>query len=223
MKARKVGTLAVVAATLGLAGSAAAQTQTTTGDGTQTTTQTTTTTPSDTSYDTTTSHGPDRSGVYVLIGGGIQGYTGDLGDAINVGPEAGIYLGLQPFPLIGLELGYTGGLHNFAIDLRDGPDFIRHGAQAAVTLGAPLGAVKPYALAGIGVDFSTIRATALTNSNTDTGGFVPLGAGLNFALGNFDIDARFTYHVLFDKASFDANQETGGGRYQAQLSFGFTL
>ena len=220
MKARKVGTLAVVAAALGLAGTAAAQT--TTGEGTQTTTQTTTTTQGDT-YDTTTHTGPDRSGVYVLIGGGIQGYTGDLGDAINVGPEAGVYLGLQPFPLIGLELGYTGGVHNFAANVRDGYDFIRHGAQAAVTLGAPLGAVKPYALAGIGVDFSTIRSTALTNSNTDTGGFVPLGAGLNFAMGNFNIDGRFTYHVLFDKASFDANQETGGGRYQAQLSLGFTL
>ncbi|MBF5043588.1 hypothetical protein FGE12_14420 [Aggregicoccus sp. 17bor-14] len=218
-----MGTLAVVAATLGLAGTAAAQT--TTGEGSQTTTQTTTTTQGSdaTTYDTTNHAGPDRSGVYVLLGGGIQGYTGDLGDAISVGPEAGVYLGLQPFPLIGLELGYTGGLHNFKTNLRDGPDFIRHGAQAAVTLGAPLGAVKPYALAGIGVDFSTIRSTALTNSNTDTGGFVPLGAGLNFAVGNFDIDARFTYHVLFDKASFNANQETGGGRYQAQLSLGFTL
>ena len=221
MTVRKSGMLALVAA-LGLgAGSAAAQT---TGS-TETETETTTTTSTDTSDSAYASSegGPDRSGLYVLIGGGVQGYTGDLGDALNLGPMAGVYVGLQPFPMIGLELGYTGGLHNFELDLRDGPDFIRHGAQAAVTVGVPLGAVKPYALGGIGVDFNTLRGTDLFEGETDTGGFVPVGAGLLFATGNFNVDARFTYHVLFDEASFDADQTTGGGRYQAQLSVGFNL
>ncbi|HET9451082.1 MAG TPA: hypothetical protein VFO83_09385, partial [Aggregicoccus sp.] len=77
-----------------------------------------------------------------------------------------------------------------------------------------------------GVDFNTRRATDLLESNTDTGGYVPLGAGLMFASGSFLVDARFTYHVLFDEASFDeSNLENplDGGRYQAQLSLGFTL
>jgi opacity protein-like surface antigen len=216
MTALKAGTLALVAA-LGLgAGSAAAQT--TAGE----TSTTTTTTSQDTDYSTQDT-GPDQSGAYILLGGGYEGYTGNFGDAINGGPMGGIYFGLQPFPAIGFELGYTGGFHNFALNLRDGADLIRHGPQVAVTLGVPLGVVKPYALAGIGVDFSTLRATDLLESNTDTGGFVPLGAGLMFnATRNVAIDARFQYHVLFDKASFtDAQQEEGGGRYQAQLSFGY--
>ena len=200
MKAGKAGTLALFAALVLGSGSAFAQSD---------------------AY--ATSDTSDQTGVYVLLGGGIQGYTGDLSDALNIGPMAGVYLGLQPFPVIGFELGYTGGLHNFEIDLRDGADFIRHGAQANVTVGVPLGKAKPYALGGIGVDWNTVRETALTNSNTDTGGFVPLGAGVMFAAGPVSLDARFTYHVLFDEASFDANQTTGGGRYQAQLSVGFNL
>ena len=217
MKVLKAGTLALVAV-LGLgAGSAAAQTTDTETD----TTTTTTSTDTDVSYDT--SSGPDQSGLYLLFGGGIQDYTGDQGDLLSLGPAAGIHLGLQPFPMIGFELGYTAGFHNFELNLRDGPDFIRHGAHAAVTLGAPLGAVKPYAMGGIGVDFNTLRATELTESNTDTGGFVPLGAGVMFTSGSFLVDARFVYHVLFDEASFDADQESGGGRYQALLSLGFML
>jgi len=213
--------LALVAA-VGL-GAGSAFAQTTDPDTDTSTTTTTTSTETDTEGYATRDSGPDRSGLYLLIGGGIQGYTGDQGDFLNMGPMAGLYLGLQPFPMIGLELGYTGGLHNFEVDLRDGPDFIRHGAQAAVTLGVPLAAVKPYALAGIGVDFNTLRATELTESNTDTGGFVPLGAGVMFTSGSFLVDARFVYHVLFDEASFEADQDTSGGRYQAQLSLGFTL
>jgi hypothetical protein len=219
MKKLKAGTLAIVAA-LGLgAGSAAAQT--TTGDP-DTTTSTTTTTTQDTDV-YTTAPGPDHTGVYVLLGGGIQEYTGDLGDALNLAPMAGLFIGLQPFPIIGFELGYTAGFHNFALNLRDGPDFIRHGPQVAVTLGVPLGGIKPYALAGIGVDFATLRGTDLpiaTEGNTETGGFVPVGAGVMFLAGPVTVDARFSYHVLFEEASFEADQETGGGRYQAQLSIG---
>ena len=122
MKGLKAGTLAL-GAVLGLwAGGAVAQTT----DTDTTTTTTTSSTDTDVSYDS----GPDQSGVYLLFGGGIQGYTGDQGDLIKLGPAAGIHLGLQPFPIIGFELGYTGGLHNFELDLRDGSDFIRHGAHA---------------------------------------------------------------------------------------------
>jgi hypothetical protein len=162
-----------------------------------------------------------RLGPYVLFGGGIEDYTGSLGDALELGPEAGFYVGLQVSPLLGLELGYSGALHEVETDLdsglRDGADVIRHGGQAAVTLGLPLGALRPYALGGIGFSFTDVRTESVTFLD-DTDGYVPLGAGLQVGAGALFFDVRYTYHILFEEG-FQVDED-GGGRYQVQASVG---
>lgn len=179
-------------------------------------------------YVPTTETGADR-GLYVLLGGGAEGYTGGNASALNPGFAYGATVGIRPSKILGFELNYSGGLSD--VDeagpggAANGADIVRNGGQAAITLGLTPTRLQPYILGGIGVqNYNVHGLSPLFGYTDDTSGFVPAGVGLRYNIGKLlTADARVDYNIPFsqDFAPADANG-FWDGRYQALLQFGGT-
>jgi hypothetical protein len=170
-------------------------------------------------------------GLTVTVGGGIEGYTGGLAPEINPGPAYGVQAELRPSKVLGLELGYSGAVNE--LDSRvaplggsDGPDLVRNGGQAALTVGLTAAPVQPYLMGGIGFSDYNFRGagSTLAGFNDDTVGNVPVGAGLRTHIGSFTADLRANYNFLFDQdfsgIDTDFNEN---GRYSGTLNIGGTF
>ncbi|HYH96227.1 hypothetical protein [Hyalangium sp.] len=172
----------------------------------------------------------DMRGLTLMVGGGVEGYTGALASDINPGPAYGVTASIKPSKVFGLELGYSGAvnnLDNLAADIdAGGPDLVRNGGQAAVTLGLGAAPVQPYVLGGIGFSDYNFRGAASTAAGfgDDTVGNVPVGAGLRTHIGNFTADLRANYNFLFDQdfAGVDDGLNENG-RYSGTLNIGGTF
>ena len=168
----------------------------------------------------------DMRGVTLLIGGGIEGYTGELASDVNPGAPAGISASFRPSRVFGFELGYSGALNEVDQDLvgpvRDGADIVRNGGQAALTLGLTATPLQPYVLGGVGVNFYNIRNGEAVGFEDDTVGTVPVGLGLRTHLGSFTADARLNYNFLFGQ-QFAPTGDDEGGSYTGTINLGGTF
>ncbi|CAM3366472.1 hypothetical protein [Corallococcus soli] len=174
----------------------------------------------------------DQKGLTLLIGGGVEGYTGALAPQIAPGPSAGVTASLKPTSVLGIEVGYTGALNNIKdagiAGADSGPDLIRNGGQAALTLALAPTAVQPYLLGGIGISDYNFRGGEALGYSDDTVGNVPAGVGVRGHFGKFTADLRGSYNFLFDK-EFAPNIDSGGGdpagggSYNATLNVGGTF
>ncbi|MFP2932307.1 hypothetical protein ACLESO_45560 [Pyxidicoccus sp. 3LG] len=171
------------------------------------------------------------TGVYALIGGGAEGYTGQLAPALNPGLSYGATLGYRPLAFLGLELGYTGGISD--VDpgdggISDGPDIVRNGGQALIVGNLTDTKLQPYVLTGLGVETYNVRSDLtgeVLGYSDDTSGFVPAGVGVRYQLGGLlTADARLNYNFLFGQDFAPTSLDPGGGdgRYAATLSLGGT-
>lgn len=169
----------------------------------------------------------DMRGVTLLIGGGIEGYTGNLASDVNPGGTAGISASFRPSRVFGFEVGYSGALNEVDQDLvgevRDGADIIRNGGQAALTLGLTATPLQPYVLGGVGVNFYNIRNGEAAGFQDDTVGTVPVGLGLRTHLGQFTADARLNYNFLFGQQFAPAGDDDTGGSYTGTINLGGTF
>jgi hypothetical protein len=171
----------------------------------------------------------DMRGLSLMVGGGVEGYTGALAPEISPGPAYGVTAALKPSKVLGIELGYSGAVNNLSGGLTSGgassgPDLVRNGGQAAVTLGLGAAPVQPYVLGGIGFSDYNFRGTA-ADFRDDTVGNVPVGAGLRTHIGDFTADLRANYNFLFDQG-FATTVDTGlneNGRYSGTLNIGGTF
>jgi opacity protein-like surface antigen len=180
--------------------------------------------------------GADLNGVTVLLGGGVEGYTGTLASRIAPGPTYSASIDFRPTDILGLELGYTGSANELK-DAADrgtnpssGPDVLRNGGRAIGTVGLAATPVQPYLLAGVGLQHYTFRgASKALGFKDDTAGEVPLGAGLRMQAGQFTADLRGIYAVPFDQdiePGVVPHQTIAGvdtstaGRYQGELRLG---
>ncbi len=171
--------------------------------------------------------GADK-GLYVLLGGGTEGYTGGNAADLNPGFAYGATVGIKPWKMLGLELNYNGGLNDIDVapgGVANGADIVRQGGQAAVTLGLTSTKLQPYVLGGIGIQNHNVRGTGpALGYNDDTSGYVPAGVGLRYNIGKLiTADARVNYNAPFEQ-EFAPAGDNGfwDGRYQALLQLGGT-
>lgn len=171
--------------------------------------------------------GSDK-GLYVLLGGGTEGYTGELAPNLNPGFAYGATVGFKPTRSLGLELAYSGGLTDIDTfgpgGAADGADIIRNGGQAAVTLGLTPTKLQPYVLGGIGIENYNVRGLApIAGYDDDTSGYVPAGLGLRYNIGSLlTADARVSYNIPFSQDFAPVDNDVANGRYQALLQVGGT-
>jgi hypothetical protein len=183
-------------------------------------------TPIDDAEDVNRESRADMRGLTVMLGGGVEGYTGALAPEINPGATYGVTAAIKPSKVFGLELGYNGAVNELDVTgagVDDGPDLVRNGGQAAVTLGLGAAPVQPYVLGGIGFSDYNFRGDAGDFSD-DVVGNVPVGAGLRTHIGDFTVDLRGNYNFLFDQdfAGVDDGLNENG-RYSGTLNIGGTF
>ncbi|HEX8439767.1 hypothetical protein [Archangium sp.] len=168
----------------------------------------------------------DMRGLTVLIGGGVEGYTGELAPSINPGPSVGVTAALRPSKTFGLELGYSGAVNNLDADVGgSGPDLVRNGASAAVTLGLTAAPVQPYLLGGFGMNWYNVNNGEGLGFRDDTNSRIPVGVGLRTHIGNITADARVNYNVLLSE-DFAPGVDTGDlttGSYNGTINLGGTF
>lgn len=169
----------------------------------------------------------DMRGLSVLVGAGVEGYTGGLAPNINPGPAVGVTAGIRPSKVLGLELGYSGAVNNLDTDVGGtGPDIVRNGAQANLTLGLTAAPVQPYVLGGFGMNWYNIRNGEALGFRDDTNSRIPVGVGLRTHIGDFTADARVNYNILLNEdfaPGLDANNNLTTGSYNGTINIGGTF
>lgn len=164
-------------------------------------------------------------GLYFLLGGGAETYTGDLAPSVAAAPAYGAHVGYKPSELFGVELGYSGAVSGVEVAgtrIADA-DLVRNGVQAAATLGLTRTRFQPYLMGGVGFESYNVRGVSeALGFVDDTNGYVPAGAGLRYTIGNFfTADARVNYNFPFGQgfAPGEVN-DLGDGRVQGLLQLG---
>jgi hypothetical protein len=175
--------------------------------------------------DSTTYRRESDSGAYVLLGGGLDGYTGGLAEQVTVGPQAGALVGVKG-RILGVELGYSAGGAELQGGGGDGNagsgiDLLRNSGQAAVTVGLTNTPFQPFVMAGGGVDRYTVNNGESLGAQDATGFYAPVGAGIRWNLNRLlTLDARGNYDFLFGDEFLPGE---GGNRFRAQASLGGTF
>lgn len=168
----------------------------------------------------------DMRGVTVLIGGGVEGYTGGYAPEINPGASAGALAAFKPSKVLGLELGYNGAVNNLDTDVPgSGPDIVRNSAQADITIGLTAAPLQPYVLGGYGLNWYNVRNGEALGFRDDTNSKIPVGLGLRTHIGDFTADARVNYNFLIadDFAPGVDNSDAMSGSYNGTLNIGGTF
>lgn len=176
-----------------------------------------------------------ETGLYAQLGGGAEGYTGQLAPRLDAGFTYGAAVGYRPMDYLAVELGYNGSLNNVDVDgngraggLGSGPDVARNGGQALIIGNFNDARLQPYAVTGLGIDDYNIRHDAVGREfgfRDDTSGYVPAGLGLRYQIGKLiTADARVSYNFLFDQdfAPTSATPNALDGRYMGMLQLGGT-
>jgi hypothetical protein len=151
--------------------------------------------------------GDKQGDVNVFLGGGVGGYTGDLGGLTDTGPAWGVTLNVQPYKMLGFEVGYAGTKNDVTDDRSsaEAPSFLRHGASSLVKVSPPfMERVRPFVGAGLGVSYVFVRNGQTSPYNSDLMEEVPLAAGIEFNSGALTAGLRGTYRILVDDNFADA-------------------
>jgi hypothetical protein len=132
----------------------------------------------------------------VSVSGGVNAFTGDLGDNTSAGALLGIQANSRPLPLIGLEVGYEGSRNPF--ENFDGALW-RHNVGALAKVGPQLGQngdLRPFVGAGLGLSVLNPSDDGEVLFNNDFIAEVPVAAGVDYQFGAITAGARATYRFL---------------------------
>ncbi|MCY1073721.1 hypothetical protein [Archangium lansingense] len=132
----------------------------------------------------------------VSLSGGLNTYTGDIGDDTATGGYLGVQASSRPLPLLGVELGYEGSRNPFE-EIEGG--LWRHNVGALAKLGPELlqnGNLRPFVGAGFGVSALNPSEGGEVLFDNDFVTEVPLAAGVDYNFGGVTAGARATYRLM---------------------------
>ncbi|OJT25244.1 hypothetical protein BO221_12910 [Archangium sp. Cb G35] len=132
----------------------------------------------------------------VAVSGGLNTYTGDIGDNTTAGGFLGVQANSRPLPLLGVELGYEGARNAFE-DIDGG--LWRHNVGALAKVGPELlanGSLRPFVGAGFGVSLLNPSEDGELFFENDVVTEVPLAAGVDYKFGGVTAGARATYRLV---------------------------
>jgi hypothetical protein len=176
-------------------------------------------------------------GASILVGGGVEGYTGSLASRVAVGPAWNVIVGIHPSSVFGLEFAYQGALNsvkygNFGLATQGGADIVRTAGQAAVTFAFGPWKLQPFVLAGLGINHDSVSDNArAVGFSSGTNGYVPVGGGIRGQVEGVMVDLRGSWQLPFSDNLFpgSSGQNTLGlstgnfGRWNATLNVGGTF
>jgi hypothetical protein len=173
-----------------------------------------------------------KIGAGVLVGGGFEEFTSNTMQ--NMTGTAGtwtarVLAGTRRF--IGAEAAYVGNARSIdALGLQSSATLIANGVEGNARVNVPVvmrkaQLLEPFAFVGLGWQHYQV-----TNTNTFTSSVardddimaVPVGGGLEYAVGRFMADARFTYRATYYNdllVSGGANLNSWGVTTQIGFSF----
>jgi hypothetical protein len=147
-------------------------------------------------YDDDAGRGGLTRDLGVTVSGGVNAFTGDIGENTGAGGFVGVQANSRPLPLIGLELGYEGSRNPF--EDFDG-SLWRHNVGALAKVGPQLGQngnLRPFVGAGFGVSLLNPSEDGEIFFDNDVVTEVPVAAGIDYKLGAVTAGARATYRFL---------------------------
>ena len=172
-----------------------------------------------------------RLGTGVLVGGGFEDFTNNnLRNMTGPGGAwtARVLAGTRQF--VGLEAAYVGSARSIdALGLQNSAVLVGNGVEGNMRLNVPVvmrraQLLEPFAYVGLG--WSRYQ---VTNTNTITSDLtrdddvmaLPVGGGLEYAIGRFMADARFTYRATYynDLMRTGGNLNSWGVGTQVGFSF----
>lgn len=172
-----------------------------------------------------------RIGAGILVGGGFEDFTNNT--MRNMTGTAGMWTarvlaGTRRY--FGAEAAYVGNARSIdALGLQSSATLVANGVEGDARVNVPVvmghaQLLEPFAFAGVGW-----QNYQVTNTNTFTADLgrtdnvlaVPVGGGLEYAVGRFMADARFTYRATYynDLLVTGGNLNTWGVATQIGFSF----
>jgi hypothetical protein len=172
-----------------------------------------------------------RIGAGVLVGGGYEDFTSS--SARNMTSAGGMWTarvlaGTRHF--FGVEAGYVGNARSVdALGLQSNARLVSNGVEGAARLNVPVvmrhrQLLEPFGFAGLGWQHYQVTNTNVNTSDLardDDVMAIPVGGGLEYAIGRFMADARFTYRSTYynDLMRNGANLNSWGVGTQVGFSF----
>jgi hypothetical protein len=172
-----------------------------------------------------------RVGAGILVGGGFEDFTNNtMRNMTGTGGNwtARVLAGTRQF--VGLEAGYVGSVRSIdALGLQSNATLLSNGLEGAARLNVPVvmrrtQLLEPFGFVGLGWSRYQLQNTTTITADLERRDDVmtlPVGGGLEYAIGRFMADARFTYRATYynDLMRNGGNLNTWGLAGQVGFSF----
>jgi hypothetical protein len=157
-----------------------------------------------------------RLGAGMLLGGGFEDFTNANLQNMTGGAgswNARVLAGTRQF--VGVEAAYVGAARGVdALGVQSNALLVSNGVEGAVRLNVPVvmrsrQLLEPFGFVGLGWQNYRVTNTSTNTSSlasSDDVMSLPMGGGLEYAIGRFMADARFTYRSTY----YNDLMRTGG-------------
>jgi len=157
-----------------------------------------------------------RLGAGLLVGGGVEDFTdSSVRSVTGVGGSwmARAIAGTRQ--LVGVEAAYVGGAHGLdMLGVGTNAMLVSNGVEGAVRVNIPVllprtQLLEPFGFVGLGWSHYSVTNTNVTTADINRNDDImalPIGGGLEYAIGRFMADARFTYRSTY----YNDLMRTGG-------------
>lgn len=161
----------------------------------------------------------ERQPLRVGVNVGVNSFTGEAGDLTGAGAFLGVNAGVQPWRIVGVEVGYEGS-RNPVEDVEG--SLWRHNVSALAKVGPTLGQnqnIRPFVGAGVGMSYINPTGDAEADFRTDYVSEVPLALGVEAQLGPVNAGVRATYRIL-GADNFTPDPDASSNLFNAGLMIG---